>query len=231
MLTKAIIQEVLTPYSIRIRIPSVNKIEGVNGSTPNNELYIAAVCSLPKFIIDPRVGDIVVVGFEDNDMSNPIVLGYLSKSSGNMSIADIVCNDFEATGEIKLSKDTSIGEVTPINIESLKNQKENINDEFNIVKNSIDTIKSEIKGLSQKNSASMNELSGLIKSINESLNSLGVRIKDVEDSYTELNKKFSNYLEKYPTVLDTRSYGSDVSSVTSPYDGQIYFTIKDDATQ
>lgn len=47
MVTKAIIQEVIGPHSVRVRIPLYNKIEYVNGSTPTSELPRASICLTP----------------------------------------------------------------------------------------------------------------------------------------------------------------------------------------
>lgn len=47
----------------------------------NAELNWAAIVCIPGLEIEYKVGDIVVVGFEDNDLGSPIVLGYLKLSN------------------------------------------------------------------------------------------------------------------------------------------------------
>jgi hypothetical protein len=133
MLTKAYIQEVINPHSIKVRMPLYNKLEGVDGATPNNKLHTACVCTLPNFITNPRKGDIVIVGFEDNDISHPVVLGYLSVNSTVASTMDILCDNLTAKGDIVLGEYTTIGEVTPENIKCLKGVNENIKDTLNIL--------------------------------------------------------------------------------------------------
>ena len=74
MITQAYVQDVINRHSVRVRIPLYNKAEGVNGSTPNSELGVAPICTLPNIINDPHPGDVVFIAFEEDDLSKPVVL-------------------------------------------------------------------------------------------------------------------------------------------------------------
>lgn len=231
MLAKAFIQEVISPYSLRVRIPSVNKIEGVNGATPNNELYVAAVCSNPNFVINAHVGDVVILGFEDDDISKPIVLGYLSTNKSMETLTNMHCDEFKADGDISLSGQTSIGDVSPSSIHCLKNQKENISDEFHSVRRDAEELKKSIEAVdirSSTNKTSISDLSQLLGTLSSQVTTLLSDIGTLTERCNTLDDKFENYIQKYPTIFDERSYGSNVSEITNPSKGQIYLTIKDD---
>lgn len=140
MITKAYISEVFSPNKVRVRVPLFNKIDGVNGSTPKNELSMACVCSLPNCKVAPQSGDVVLVGFEEDNTSKPVVLGFLSKESDISSTVDIKCEKLEALGDVILDKRTTIGKVTPENIECLEGLEDNVDEKFESLDTDIDKI-------------------------------------------------------------------------------------------
>jgi hypothetical protein len=85
VITRAIIEEVDHDNSkVRVRIPTLNGIASSSTATPTSQLEWASLIQTPGIVCEYEVGDVVVVGFEDNDYSSPIVLGYLklSKTDG-----------------------------------------------------------------------------------------------------------------------------------------------------
>ena len=147
MLTKGFIQEIIDPHTIKVRIPIYNKIEGVNGSTPNDELNVAAMCCIPNIVVDAHIGDVVIVGFEDNTVSKPVILGHLSTSTESKSLPNIKCENLTTTGDTKLGSYTSIGNVTPQNIKCLENQENNIRETFNILTDKISNLSEKVNKL------------------------------------------------------------------------------------
>lgn len=78
MITRAVIEDIdYKNNKIKVRIPILDGIADSKGSTPKTELNWASVVCIPGLDIEYRVGDVVIVGFEDNDLGKPIVLGYL----------------------------------------------------------------------------------------------------------------------------------------------------------
>lgn len=78
MVTRAFIEEVdYANAKLRVRIPTLNGIEDSTTSTPTDQLEWASIIQIPGVDITYEVGDVVVVSFEDNDLSSPIVLGFL----------------------------------------------------------------------------------------------------------------------------------------------------------
>lgn len=78
MITKAIIEEVISEDSVRVRIPLIHKIVNVSGSTPFSELPVATICTMPGLRCLYDVGDVVYVAYEDKQSAKIVVLGELS---------------------------------------------------------------------------------------------------------------------------------------------------------
>lgn len=73
MITRAIIiDKDLNIGKLKVRIPILDGI-GDGGISTN----WASIIYTPGLDIDYQIGDIVIVGFEDNDIGSPIVLGFL----------------------------------------------------------------------------------------------------------------------------------------------------------
>lgn len=97
MITKGIIESIVDKYSIKVRIPTLNGI----GKT---DLSTAFICTLPNASINFAVGDIVILGFEDNTFSTPIVLGFLYRDAKRQSIFNIECGDIKLLGDLFIDK-------------------------------------------------------------------------------------------------------------------------------
>lgn len=148
MITKAYIQEVLTPYSVRVRIPLYHKIENAVGSIKQESLPIAYISTPPNVKIDPKVGDIVIVSFEEENLGKPIIIGYLYSQKDINSTTSIECENLISTGETTLGKNTLIGDISYENIECLRNQKENIPDMLRALQSRVTKLENIVQQLS-----------------------------------------------------------------------------------
>lgn len=83
MLTRAIVVDIdYNQNKLKLNIPVLDNFKIDIEDAKKEELNWAAIMCVPGIEIDYKVGDVVIVGFEDNNLANPIVLGYL-KLSGN----------------------------------------------------------------------------------------------------------------------------------------------------
>lgn len=136
MLTKAYVVSKVKNSSNRyiVRIPLLNSIEGAKHSTPNSELSEAAVASLPATSNILHPGDCVYVGFENNDLGSPVIIGHLFTETLNNSPIDIELRkltfDKSTVSEAHLPKNTTIGNVSANNIKALEGCNLNIKDTF-----------------------------------------------------------------------------------------------------
>lgn len=147
MITKGIVEEILTDYSIKVRLPILDSIEGTRDATSTSDLSEAIICTTPNSEINFTVGDIVVVGFEDNDDSKPIILGFLSKESGNTSSISNNLSKLNVNVSAKLPKDTSIGNISSQDISMLQGAKFNIQSQLNNTNEAIDNTNTSVDKL------------------------------------------------------------------------------------
>lgn len=145
MITKGIVEEVITQYKIKVRAPMLDRIDMVGLSTSAENLNIATICSLPNLDMNIKVGDVVFIGFEDNDYSKPIVLGTLYRSAASDTYCDLILNSLNIVTEANLPAMTSIGNITPDNIKCLENLTTNIQDQINILTDKVDFLMNHIK--------------------------------------------------------------------------------------
>ena len=90
MLTRAYVVDVGkvgTPHDckLKVRMPLINGVEDEKGSTADADLSWAAIMCIPGLDVQYVVGDVVIVGFEDNDLDYPIVLGHLKTNGKNIN--------------------------------------------------------------------------------------------------------------------------------------------------
>ena len=114
MITKAIIEKVENDgYHYKVRIPILHKIADAPGSTPFKELPIALVCYAPGCKPNLNVGDVVYVGFENNQYSEPVILGMLLNDSYKESSASIRADSIQASVNVNLpNSNVNFGNIT-----------------------------------------------------------------------------------------------------------------------
>lgn len=144
MITRAYITEVISASKVRVRIPMYDRIPKAGMSVEDKNLSIATICSPPNMIYNPNVGDVVFVGFEDNDMGKPVVLGYLIQNEESAPVVSSI--SVMATQSATMPYNTNIGSVRPEEIKSLENIAGNIQWQ-------IDALSSRVDGLEGKEGA------------------------------------------------------------------------------
>lgn len=114
MVTRAIITQLdLSNNKVQVRIPLLDGIENSPDSPIDSaDLCWASIMYIPGIEISYSVGDIVIVGFEDNNVGKPIVLGYLKLIGKNIE-SKIYMTTKELSVENKFSSptNTTIGNI------------------------------------------------------------------------------------------------------------------------
>lgn len=109
MITRAIINKIdYESNKIRVRIPIYDGAQNSQESTSDDDLSWASVLCIPGLTIGYKIGDIVIVGFEDDDIGKPIILGYLRLVNGESDEARISANLNNLTVNDKLSTSTNV---------------------------------------------------------------------------------------------------------------------------
>lgn len=144
MITKGVITEILDKYTMRVRIPIFDRIDDSSLNVLNSDLLDSPICTLPNTDPNLRPDDIVVIGFEDNDYSRPVILGclYCSRIS---SYPSINADSLNVLNGALLPEDTSIGKVNAQNIKCLEGCIENIQSRFDYLETYIRNVEKKVQ--------------------------------------------------------------------------------------
>lgn len=89
MLQKGIIETIENKYTAKVRIPKYDKIVSDATSTKTEDLATGIICTLPGMNITYSEGDVVLVDFENDELSKPVILGLLYREEESDSILEI----------------------------------------------------------------------------------------------------------------------------------------------
>ena len=139
MITKGIVEKIIDTYTAKVRLPVYDGMPIGTISVPTDDLSSATVCTISGAQPNLRVGDVVFVGFEDNDRGKPVILGCLYSPESENSVADLTVSSLNVLVDTNLSEDTHIGDVTPQEISNLRFSKDNLQVQIDNLANSIST--------------------------------------------------------------------------------------------
>lgn len=89
MLQKGIIETIEDKYTVKVRIPKYDKIESDATGTTTADLATGVICTLPGINLTYAIGDRVLVDFENDELSKPVILGLLYREQESDSILEI----------------------------------------------------------------------------------------------------------------------------------------------
>ena len=118
MIAKAIVEEVIDQYSIRVRIPSIDRTYQSSVHVNTSDLDVAVVCTLPGCDPNIKVGDIVIVA-SDSAEEDTIVLGHLYRTKKTETLCDMLLSKLNVANIAVLPEDTTIGNVSSFELQQL----------------------------------------------------------------------------------------------------------------
>lgn len=130
MVTRARIIKVISEKEVQIEVPMFGLIEEGEGEEQVNELPNARICTTPGCSPNYKKDDIVLICIEDNDLSNPMIMGRLIPDDKTIGTSNAEFDTLEVNKDTTLSKNTTIGEVKPEHIEQLVGVTHNIQLQF-----------------------------------------------------------------------------------------------------
>lgn len=145
MITKAIVEQILTPYQVRVRIPILDRLTYAPMSASTSELNIATICCLPNCYMNVQVGDVVFIGFEDNTYDKAVILGHLSREAMNGTYSDVNFGTLTVRGGANLPVNTHIGNVNDKELSCLSGVYDNIQAQINDLKQQVDDLKQQVE--------------------------------------------------------------------------------------
>lgn len=93
MISKAFIEKKIDDYTYKVRIPRFNKSSSSTYSSKDIDLYTATICYLPGIIPYYDINDVVFVAYENNESSNPVIIGKLYRASDESNSTSAVNTD------------------------------------------------------------------------------------------------------------------------------------------
>lgn len=140
MITKAIVEEIVSPYQAKVRIPVIDRAQHSSLSASTEDLNVATICTLPNCYLNIQVGDIVFVGFEDNTYYKAVILGHLCRKDAYDSYADAILGNLVVKSSAELPAETSIGTVSKLELAALQGIRDNIQKQLDSLKEQQDRI-------------------------------------------------------------------------------------------
>lgn len=140
MLCKAIIESKLSKYKFKVRIPSLHKSVESIGATPTQNIPMAIASISAGVYPALKVNDVVLVGFEDDDIDKPVIVGLLFNENAYNVGSDIHVDSLEVKVNTILPEETQIGKVTSTNIKFLEGLNNNVQLQLETANNRIDDI-------------------------------------------------------------------------------------------
>lgn len=150
MITRAIVEEIITPYHVRVRIPTLDRLSSAPMSANTKDLNVATFCSLPNCYTNVQVGDVVFIGFEDNTYHKAVILGHLSREAMADTYSDVTFGNLVVKGSAMLPAYTTIGIVTPEEIAKLQGTRDNLQKQIDSLKQEVETLGTIITELRNK---------------------------------------------------------------------------------
>lgn len=133
MITRGIIEKSIDQYHVKVRIPSVDRVDTSSVHTSTDNLNTAVFATLPGCEVRLQPGDVVIVSIEDFD-EGATILGYLYR---NESIQKQIVQNLSSltVGEsAKLPISTTIGKVSSSELAHLSGVNENLQKQLNDIK-------------------------------------------------------------------------------------------------
>ena len=142
MIYKGIVEEIIDPFSIKVRIPLLHRLKSSPQGINDTSLPIASICTLSKCHPNLCKGDIVIIGFDNDDLSKPIILGHLYKESFDSNSESIELTDLKVTSNTQLSSNTSIGDITSEELKQLIGVRDNLQKQLDLLLVRIEKLES-----------------------------------------------------------------------------------------
>ena len=199
MITKGYIEDIIEKNKVLVRCPIYDKIKTATNNTSPNNMF--CVCTITGAKLDIHTGDVVFVSFEDSNLYNGVVLGYLSKDNIR-SYANISAMSLDVSTSALLPKQTTIGAVSWFDIQNLSGIESNVNEQIQSVKLKKKNIEDYINELNLKldeHNKTIEEMTNRLKSQKESIENFINLIGEKTDT-TE--KTFYGRLNSYNKTID-----------------------------
>lgn len=143
MLALGIVEQINDEYSVKVRIPILHRAKTDVNATPTELLPDATICTFSKSNPNYLEGSVVVVGFDRNDLTAPIIIGELMTDKENNNETSIELSFLKVNENCQLPSGTSIGVVTPHDISCLEGVRVSIQKQLDDLQERVSALEEE----------------------------------------------------------------------------------------
>lgn len=154
MITKAIIEQKVSEYQYRVRIPIFDRSKNAAIHTDTNNLCIATTMTLKGIYNNYQEGDVVFITFENNEFGHPIIIGHLYREALTQELTSapiIDARSINITENATLPIGTTIGQIEYEELFSLLSLKGELQQQIDENKTQIQKLTEEIAKLGGTN--------------------------------------------------------------------------------
>lgn len=137
MVTKGIITELVGSTQAKVRIPIYDRASSALDATPDSELSKAIICTFPGATPNYSVGDVVIVAFEQNIYTEPVIIGLLFTNAERKTFTDLNVGKLGVFTSARLPKNTYVGTTTPFDLQNLAGTRGNIQNQIDTLVNTV----------------------------------------------------------------------------------------------
>ena len=140
MITRGIIEKSIDLYHVKVRIPSVDRVETSSLHTSTDNLNTAVFATLPGCEVQLQPGDIVIVHVDDEGAT---ILGYLYRLESTEKRISQRLASLDVEESVRLPFSTKIGKVLPKEVACLSGVNENLQQQLNEIKERLKALEGE----------------------------------------------------------------------------------------
>lgn len=200
MITKGYIEEIVDKNKVVVRCPVYDKIQtATNNNTPNNRF---SICTITGVKMNIRAGDVVFIGFEDSNLYNGVLLGYLSKDSETLSYIDVNALSLGVSSSAVLPKQTTIGSVSWFDIQNLSGIKSNIKEQIQKIELTKEKAENYIEDLNTKLKEHEKLVDEIVSKINSQKELISKYISLIGEETDTKEDTFYGRLNSYNNLID-----------------------------
>lgn len=221
MIVRGFVEAIVDDTHVKVRVPKVNKMEGAVGATPTAELAIGVVCTPPGYSPRLRRGDVVIIGYENDDESSPVVLGLLF-TLNNDTTANVKVDSLKVKVDTDLSENTTIGNVSKENIQFLQGLRDNAQSQLDLLSHTASMHQDAIDQLFDITDKQQTEDANLQAEIERLKSSVISNSDNIRQNAADID-----VLQAGATKFASIAYGTaPPQNISNPVEGQVYLYIQ-----
>ena len=146
MITKAIVEQIVDKYNIKVRIPIIDRTAKSSIYTSTKDLNVATICTVPGCDPNLQVGDVVIVAIDETLDEKVVILGHSYRNSSSSTCPDVSVNQLNVKVECTLPLETTIGNVSGQDLQKVSGVTANIQHQLNSLLERIQTLEAKLSG-------------------------------------------------------------------------------------